>query len=193
MMIERFSPKQLRALSWWHRDSPDYGRDAIICDGAVRSGKTFCLSLSFVLWTFYAFGGGVQLFERLQAVEKLDLEHAVPVAPDVGDHKQIHLLQLLSVRLLRIQQAQRVTNTAERQLLIADRRQISQRPLPQREQTADLLQDRLVAEKLAAHTPAVFEKARFLCRTQRIARIGIAAAEQPLPRFQFSSDLRHLL
>ena len=58
MMIERFSPKQLRALSWWHRDSPDYGRDAIICDGAVRSGKTFCLSLSFVLWTFYAFGGG---------------------------------------------------------------------------------------------------------------------------------------
>ena len=57
MMIERFSPKQLRALSWWHRDSPDYGRDAIICDGAVRSGKTFCLSLSFVLWSFYAFRG----------------------------------------------------------------------------------------------------------------------------------------
>ena len=57
-MIERFSPKQLRALSWWHEASPDRGRDAIICDGAVRSGKTFCLSLSFVLWTFYAFGGG---------------------------------------------------------------------------------------------------------------------------------------
>ena len=57
-MIKRFSPKQLRALSWWHRQSPDCTCDAIICDGAVRSGKTFCLSLSFVLWSFYAFCGG---------------------------------------------------------------------------------------------------------------------------------------
>ena len=38
--------------------SPDFTRDAIICDGAVRSGKTFCMSLSFVFWTFYAFRGG---------------------------------------------------------------------------------------------------------------------------------------
>ena len=29
----------------------------MICDGAVRSGKTFCMSLSFVLWAFYAFNG----------------------------------------------------------------------------------------------------------------------------------------
>ncbi len=57
-MIERFSPKQLRALSWWHAMSPDCTRDAIICDGAVRSGKTFCMSLSFVLWSFYEFKGG---------------------------------------------------------------------------------------------------------------------------------------
>ena len=53
-MIKRFSPKQLRALSWWHRQSPDCTCDAIICDGAVRSGKTFCLSLSFVLWSLAA-------------------------------------------------------------------------------------------------------------------------------------------
>ncbi len=58
MTIKQFSPKQLRALSWWHRQSPDCNCDAIICDGAVRSGKTFCLSLSFVLWSFYAFRGG---------------------------------------------------------------------------------------------------------------------------------------
>ena len=56
-MIERFSKKQLRALGWWHENSPDSTRDAIICDGAVRSGKTFCMSLSFVLWAFYAFNG----------------------------------------------------------------------------------------------------------------------------------------
>ena len=56
-MIERFSKKQLRALGWWHEKSSDSTRDAIICDGAVRSGKTFCMSLSFVLWAFYAFNG----------------------------------------------------------------------------------------------------------------------------------------
>ena len=56
-MIERFSKKQLRALGWWHEKSPDSTRDAMICDGAVRSGKTFCMSLSFVLWAFYAFNG----------------------------------------------------------------------------------------------------------------------------------------
>ena len=48
-MISSFSKKQRRVLSWWHRDSRDYLRDAIICDGSVRSGKTFCMSLSFVL------------------------------------------------------------------------------------------------------------------------------------------------
>ena len=49
-MIAAFSPKQRRVLRWWGRASPDRGRDAIICDGAVRSGKTMCLGLSFVLW-----------------------------------------------------------------------------------------------------------------------------------------------
>lgn len=55
--INSFSPKQMAVLSWWHRSSPHYGRDALICDGAVRSGKTFCMSLSFILWSFYAFDG----------------------------------------------------------------------------------------------------------------------------------------
>lgn len=53
--IKKFSPKQLRVMSWWHKNSEDFGRDAIICDGAVRSGKTFCMSLSFIVWSFYAF------------------------------------------------------------------------------------------------------------------------------------------
>lgn len=51
--IERFSRKQLLVLTWWcgrHRD-----RQAIICDGAVRSGKTFSLSLSFLFWAFCRF------------------------------------------------------------------------------------------------------------------------------------------
>ncbi len=50
-----FSKKQLIALSWWHESSPFCGYDGLICDGAVRSGKTTCMSLSFVAWAFYRF------------------------------------------------------------------------------------------------------------------------------------------
>ena len=50
-----FSKKQLVALSWWHDSSPFCGYDGLICDGAVRSGKTTCMSLSFVTWAFYRF------------------------------------------------------------------------------------------------------------------------------------------
>lgn len=54
-MIKAFSKKQLKVLSWWNRNSPYYDYDAVVCDGAVRSGKTFCMSLSFIIWSFYAF------------------------------------------------------------------------------------------------------------------------------------------
>ena len=52
---DAFSEKQLIALSWWHPDSPYSTYDGIICDGAVRSGKTTCMSISFVAWAFYNF------------------------------------------------------------------------------------------------------------------------------------------
>lgn len=39
--IESFSKKQLKLLTWWYPESRDSGYDAIICDGAVRSGKRF--------------------------------------------------------------------------------------------------------------------------------------------------------
>ncbi len=50
-----FSKKQMKALCWWMPQSPLSGYDAIICDGAVRSGKTLCMSVSFVTWAFSAF------------------------------------------------------------------------------------------------------------------------------------------
>lgn len=50
-----FSQKQLIAMTWWCPDSPYKDHDAIICDGAVRSGKTLCMSLSFVFWAFSEF------------------------------------------------------------------------------------------------------------------------------------------
>ena len=40
--FKTFSQKQLELLTWWCAQSPHRDRDAIICDGAVRSGKTVC-------------------------------------------------------------------------------------------------------------------------------------------------------
>ncbi len=39
------------------RGSPHWEKSAIICDGAVRSGKTLCLGLSFFLWAMARFQG----------------------------------------------------------------------------------------------------------------------------------------
>ena len=55
MKFEPFSKKQMLALTWWSEGSRYKSRDAVICDGAVRSGKTFSMSLSFVMWAFYRF------------------------------------------------------------------------------------------------------------------------------------------
>ena len=57
MEYKPFSEKQLRILTWWCINSPDCDKDAVICDGAVRSGKTLCMSLSFVFWAFSRFSG----------------------------------------------------------------------------------------------------------------------------------------
>ena len=57
MRLRRFSQKQLRTLLWWCPSSPLTRHDAIICDGAVRSGKTLCMSLSFVTWAMASFHG----------------------------------------------------------------------------------------------------------------------------------------
>lgn len=52
-----FSPKQRTVLSWWVPGSPDRDREAIVCDGAVRSGKTLAMGLSFFLWAMSCFSG----------------------------------------------------------------------------------------------------------------------------------------
>lgn len=53
--FREFSKKQLTVLNWWCNKSPFHSCDAIICDGAVRSGKTVCMSISFILWSFSCF------------------------------------------------------------------------------------------------------------------------------------------
>ena len=52
-----FSPKQRRVLTWWMPGNEDARMEAIVCDGAVRSGKTLAMGLSFFLWAMTMFDG----------------------------------------------------------------------------------------------------------------------------------------
>ena len=56
MEFQSLSAKQKLALSWWNQRAYQ-DHDAIICDGAVRSGKTLCMGLSFFCWAMRRFDG----------------------------------------------------------------------------------------------------------------------------------------
>ena len=52
--MQKFSYKQLLAMTWWNK--PTFRElDGIICDGAVRSGKTMALTCGFFLWSMVRF------------------------------------------------------------------------------------------------------------------------------------------
>lgn len=85
-MSLRFSDKQKEVLGWWTRGSPHRDRDAIVCDGAVRSGKTMCLGLSFLLWSMTRFRR--QQFalcgKTTQSVRRNLLYSVLPVLESLG-------------------------------------------------------------------------------------------------------------
>ena len=57
MSYQTFSRKQKTVLTWWMPGSPHYEKEAIVCDGAVRSGKTLAMGLGFFLWAMSCFDG----------------------------------------------------------------------------------------------------------------------------------------
>ena len=50
-----FSKKQRQILNWWMLNSPVHDMDGIIADGAIRSGKTVSMCLSFIMWAMESF------------------------------------------------------------------------------------------------------------------------------------------
>ena len=95
----RFSPKQRRVLTWWCRPG-DW--EAIICDGAVRSGKTFSMGLSFFLWAQARFDGR-QLGlcgKTITSLRRNLLAELVPYLRRLGfDCRERRSENLLTVRL----------------------------------------------------------------------------------------------
>ena len=61
MIYQPLSPKQKIAMLWWLQEEYRH-RDGIICDGAVRSGKTMSLAVGFLLWSMTQFSGQVFAF-----------------------------------------------------------------------------------------------------------------------------------
>ncbi len=56
MIYQKLSKRQLISMTWWNRPGlRDY--DAIICDGAIRSGKTLSMAVGFLLWATASFDG----------------------------------------------------------------------------------------------------------------------------------------
>ena len=55
MNCPTFSPKQRTALTWWVPGNPHSRCEAIVCDGAVRSGKTLSMGIGFFLWAMLCF------------------------------------------------------------------------------------------------------------------------------------------
>lgn len=54
MIYQRLSKRQRLAMLWWQQ--PRFrGRAALVCDGSIRSGKTVCMTVGFILWSMTRF------------------------------------------------------------------------------------------------------------------------------------------
>ena len=85
MRFRAFSAKQKQVLTWWCAPGTRR-REALICDGAVRSGKTLCMGLSFFCWAMRSFRG--QSFglcgKTVTALRRNLLNTLAPVLRELG-------------------------------------------------------------------------------------------------------------
>ena len=85
MRFETFSRQQRRVLTWWLAPETR-GLEAVICDGAVRSGKTLCMGLSFFLWAMGCFDGAVfgLCGKTATALRRNLLDEVLPALGELG-------------------------------------------------------------------------------------------------------------
>ncbi len=90
MELKPFSPKQMKVLCWWAGKSPYRARTALICDGAVRSGKTLCMGISFICWAFAAFSGRSFALcgKTIRSVRRNLVTELLPVLKELGFHAE---------------------------------------------------------------------------------------------------------
>ena len=85
MRFEAFSRQQRRVLTWWLAPETS-GLEAVICDGAVRSGKTLCMGLSFFLWAMGCFDGAAfgLCGKTASALRRNLLDEVLPALGELG-------------------------------------------------------------------------------------------------------------
>ena len=85
MRFEAFSRRQRRVLTWWLAPETS-GLEAVICDGAVRSGKTLCMGLSFFLWAMGCFDGAAfgLCGKTASALRRNLLDEVLPALGELG-------------------------------------------------------------------------------------------------------------
>lgn len=91
MIYQKFSKRQLLAMLWWQQ--PKFkGRDALICDGSIRSGKSLCMAVGFILWSMAEFNGQNFAFcgKTIQSLRRnviLNLRNWVPDDFEIVEHR----------------------------------------------------------------------------------------------------------
>jgi len=99
----KFSEKQKTVLSWWMPGSPYREKEVILCDGAVRSGKTLAMGLGFFLWAQCCFDGknfGI-CGKTIGSLRRNVLTEVLPRLERLGGSwKESRTDNLLTVRLL---------------------------------------------------------------------------------------------
>lgn len=85
-MLDAFSEKQLQAMCWWMPGGPHSHCDAIICDGAVRSGKTLCMGIGFAAWACARFDGRSFAFcgRTIRSLKRNLITTLLPVLQQAG-------------------------------------------------------------------------------------------------------------
>ncbi len=88
-----FSPKQRMVLNWWTKDSPVRDYNGIIADGAIRSGKTVSMSLSFVFWAMESFNGQnfIMAGKTITSFRRNVLLNLIPMLRSRGYHCTHHI------------------------------------------------------------------------------------------------------
>lgn len=96
MIYQKLSKRQKLAMLWWQQ--PKFlDRDAIICDGSIRSGKTISMAVGFILWSMSRFNG--QMFgicgRTIQSLRRnviIHLSDWVPPDLHIDEKQQEHKL-----------------------------------------------------------------------------------------------------
>ena len=93
VVFKPFSPKQMQVLTWWCDGSGNENKDAIICDGAVRSGKTVCMSISFIAWAFYRFSGEsfAMCGKTISSLKRNVITPLVPILESLGFESELKI------------------------------------------------------------------------------------------------------